>query len=285
MPYERYIKVARDYLKQAGTNGLAAQTKAKAENRKVEARQKSADVRDFITAVDLQNKDLALEMLAPFVAEGHFVMTEENLSNLPVKEILERHEYVWLIDPIDGTEPFKDLEPTWGVLLVFYHNGKAVFAGSYAPALNWSMWITETGGEVEREGVTQPIANILPARADSFVNISKRQSLEAFTQKVTVDGPYTYQPLRSAAAMTINLAAGEIALMAMPQKSSWWDGAVAFMLMEQKSWLCFFTGSPEKTYTKFSPEFFRPNYEFVDNIAITTQEVYDRLHPELVTQF
>ncbi len=63
-------------------------------------------------------------------------------------------EYVWVIDPIDGTRAFISGLPVWGTLIGLYHNGKAIagiidqpFTGERYLADEAGSWYTGPGGE------------------------------------------------------------------------------------------------------------------------------------------
>ncbi len=72
-----------------------------------------------VTAVDQAVEDGIREMIA---AEwpGHGIVGEERGATSPDSE------FVWVIDPIDGTLPFLAGIPVYGTLIALLHNGKPV---------------------------------------------------------------------------------------------------------------------------------------------------------------
>jgi myo-inositol-1(or 4)-monophosphatase len=65
-------------------------------------------------------------------------------------------EYVWVIDPIDGTRAFISGLPVWGTLVGLYHKGKAVM-GMMDQPFTGERFIAEPGNAiVQRNGKVGP---------------------------------------------------------------------------------------------------------------------------------
>lgn len=66
-------------------------------------------------------------------------------------------DYVWVIDPIDGTRAFISGLPVWGTLIGLYHKGKAVM-GMMDQPFTGERFIAEPGNAiVQRHGKVEPI--------------------------------------------------------------------------------------------------------------------------------
>lgn len=52
----------------------------------------------------------------------------------------ERSEYLWLIDPIDGTKNFVSQIPLWGSLLALMHNDEVILGVSHVPLMKELLW-------------------------------------------------------------------------------------------------------------------------------------------------
>ncbi len=63
-------------------------------------------------------------------------------------------EYVWVIDPIDGTRAFISGLPVWGTLVGLYHKGKAVM-GMMDQPFTGERFIAEPGNAVVQRNGTR----------------------------------------------------------------------------------------------------------------------------------
>lgn len=65
---------------------------------------------------------------------GHQILTEENGL------IGSKSEYLWTIDPIDGTKPYLRCVPVWGISLGLLHNEEPLAGFILFPALHDFYW-------------------------------------------------------------------------------------------------------------------------------------------------
>lgn len=90
-----------------------------------------------ITEADLQISDLCHRLLKPCLDEGHILIDEEKLHL--VKHItpdqLAELPYVWALDPIDGTRPFANQMPLFGISLGLLHYGRPLLGAVHMPML------------------------------------------------------------------------------------------------------------------------------------------------------
>ena len=61
-------------------------------------------------------------------------------------------EYLWLVDPIDGTKSFVRRYGMFSTQIALMHRGKLVLGVSCAPAMNELAWATRGGGAFNTEG-------------------------------------------------------------------------------------------------------------------------------------
>ena len=61
-------------------------------------------------------------------------------------------EYLWLIDPIDGTKSFVKRYGMFSTQIALMHNGELIVGVSCAPAMNELMWATRDGGAFDDNG-------------------------------------------------------------------------------------------------------------------------------------
>ena len=102
-------------------------------------RKKSMDVhwkkdRTIVTEADEKIEDLSDARLAE-ILPGSVVIGEESFDNKTLEKAKDTR-YVWLVDPVDGTECFADRELTqYGITITLLDRGKPVFSLFYAPEL------------------------------------------------------------------------------------------------------------------------------------------------------
>jgi len=61
-------------------------------------------------------------------------------------------EYLWLIDPIDGTKSFVKRYGMFSTQIALMHKGKLIVGVSCAPAMNELIWATRDGGAFDENG-------------------------------------------------------------------------------------------------------------------------------------
>ena len=61
-------------------------------------------------------------------------------------------EYLWLVDPIDGTKSFVKRYGMFSTQIALMHRGKLVLGVSCAPAMNELVWATRGGGAFDADG-------------------------------------------------------------------------------------------------------------------------------------
>lgn len=103
-----------------------------------------------VTAADLEIEALLTQRLREAYPD-HGILGEENGG-----ADLDR-EYLWAIDPIDGTRAFVEGLPTWSITVALLHHRQPVFGLVYLPMVN--DWTYTEGDDVIHNGrvVTQAL--------------------------------------------------------------------------------------------------------------------------------
>ena len=87
--------------------------------------------RDFVTEVDQAAEDVIIDtLLAAY--PGHAILAEESGSSRGARD----SEYVWIIDPLDGTTNFIHGLPMYAVSIALAHRGQVQQAVVYDPTRN-----------------------------------------------------------------------------------------------------------------------------------------------------
>jgi myo-inositol-1(or 4)-monophosphatase len=119
---ERY-HAGRELALQAGAlAGQYAQSLAGLEIR-------SKGVQDVVTQADLEVELLIKKGLRPFSTDGF-------LGEETGREEIAHAEGIWVVDPIDGTQPFISGMPSWCVSIAYVHGGELQFGFVYNPPLD-----------------------------------------------------------------------------------------------------------------------------------------------------
>ena len=110
-------------LKEAGETLLALYGKVGVKYSKVD----SADV---VTEADLKSNEIIIKRIKEKFPD-HKIMTEETHGD--DYEFESGSEFVWLVDPLDGTRSFATKTPLFGIGVALARNDKLKYAGIYLP--------------------------------------------------------------------------------------------------------------------------------------------------------
>lgn len=104
----------------------------------------------YVTSVDLQLSELALEMFSPLVSPT-YIVTEEHRGSLAVltsNDLLCDREYVVVVDPIDGTRNFFHNMPLYGISVGVLRNLSPCLGAVVFPALDELYYADNTSGYI-----------------------------------------------------------------------------------------------------------------------------------------
>ncbi|MCT4575577.1 MAG: hypothetical protein N4A43_04960, partial [Alphaproteobacteria bacterium] len=135
-----------EFLKKAGEISLEAQDKANAifKDQKVDS---IVQPETIVTETDLKLSALFEKYINENTDDKHVVIDEEKAPNS--KEFLDKYkntEYIWTIDPIDGTRTYYQGFPLWGTLISLFKNGEPILSACYLPAEKGLVFATENEG-------------------------------------------------------------------------------------------------------------------------------------------
>ena len=97
------------------------------------------DAANLVTDADLNIQHFLQEKLHKILPEAGFLCEEENTYDT-------KSEYIWVIDPIDGTTNFSRDIPECVISVALLHNKKPVIGIIYAPKLNLLFTAAKDGG-------------------------------------------------------------------------------------------------------------------------------------------
>jgi histidinol-phosphatase len=89
-------------------------------------------------------------------------------------------EYLWLVDPIDGTKSFVKRYGMFSTQIALMHKGELILGVSCAPAMNELVWATRGGGAFDADG--QLHISQVDAIEQASISTGNIQSLAASTR-------------------------------------------------------------------------------------------------------
>jgi myo-inositol-1(or 4)-monophosphatase len=166
-----------------------------------------------------------------YTAQGHTIIAEESGGEW------QNSEFVWAIDPIDGTRVFIDGLPSWCISMGLLRNGEAYRGVVYLPVIN-EMYYTDD------EGIPfwnrHPLQGMLRTKwdRDSFICVPS-----AAHHQFDIDF-WRVRALGSAVTHQVYVARG-VAIAALQQKLSLWDIAGANAILNKAGGVAvYLDGSP-----------------------------------------
>jgi len=214
------INLIREWVHEAGKIALA----------------RSADLNVYIkqdltpvTEIDRQIEIFLLERIERYYP-GHSVLAEEGGSR-------SGNDFMWIIDPIDGTRAFASGLPIWGISVGVFHQGNPYAGVFYMPLTGDMYWGTQEHAFYnEHNLVPRPTADLHSPLAFIAVPSSAHRHFEI-----------AFPRLRSLGSVTAHLAyvARGTATAAITRKIRIWDVAALLpSLRISQSQLVYLSGKP-----------------------------------------
>lgn len=133
---QNYIDLLLPFLKKAGKLALSRRNEITGFN-KVDG--------SIVTETDLEISNMFQETIAKNF-KGHYILDEEKA--LKEKDLVKKMscaDYVWVIDPIDGTKAYFHGSNLFALALSLYKNCEPVFGLIYLPAMGELIYNDENG--------------------------------------------------------------------------------------------------------------------------------------------
>lgn len=121
---------------------------------------------DLVTVADVESEH-ALTRMLPALLPGSLVIGEEAASaDARVLDHLARDEYVWIIDPIDGTANFVNGNATFAVMVALARRGETLMGWIHDPVAQRTLWAEKGAGAWLAEDGRAPVRVHAPAPTD-----------------------------------------------------------------------------------------------------------------------
>lgn len=200
---------------------------------------------EILTRADLLSEEIIInEIRENFPTHG--ILSEEK------GKIKSSSDYLWVIDPVDGTTNFSMHNPLWSISLAVAFKNEVILGIVYAPVLN-ELYI----GELSKGArLVSPIAPLRTGKKIKVSNIEESKVLNTFChgreEKYVRKAIkyYQYQKLHaldcrqlgSAALELAYVACGRIESIMIPGANSWDVAAGVLLVREAGGWVTDFSG-------------------------------------------
>ena len=189
---------------------------------------KSKRAWDIVTKADLLSERIIVSAILGKYPE-HGIISEER------GRINDGAEYVWIIDPIDGTLNYVRNVPMFGVMVCLVHRGEVVLSAVSLPATN-ELFFAKVGGGAYRNGrrihcsVVRDLAGTFGAGATTI----KARTARFFSRLLasTEDKPLKFSSTGSMASNACYTASGGRDWI-FSTSGSIWDFAPTYLILKE----------------------------------------------------
>lgn len=194
---------------------------------------------EIVTRADLKAEKILLrEVRLNF--PDHRIISEEK------GEIANSSDYLWVIDPLDGTTNFSMHNPLWSISLGVAYKDKLVLGLIYIPYLE-EMFLAEKGGGAFLNGKRIKVSKIEGGKAiNTFCHGRRNEHIEkalSYYSRQKLRG-FDCRQLGSAAAELAFVACGRTESITIPGANPWDVAAGALLVREAAGRVTDFSGKP-----------------------------------------
>lgn len=193
--------------------------------------------REVVTEWDLQSEKIIInEIQDNFI--GHSVLSEE------VGFLDNQSEYLWILDPIDGTTSFTEHSPLWCISLAVARKHELILSIVYIPVLD-ELFIAERGRGAALNGRKITVSNINSGKIlNTFCHARGDKDIARMLKYFNYQkkNHSNCQQLGSAAIELCYVAAGRIDSFAAFGANAWDVSGGALMVLEAGGRVTDFTG-------------------------------------------
>lgn len=172
-----FIEVLQQCVMEAGANSLRFL------NEKIEVGVKASH-RELVTHVDRHNEQIIAARIKT-IFPHHQLMGEESYR----EETFDSDDYVWIIDPIDGTTNYLHQKQCFAISVALYRGGEAICGAVYNP-LDEELYVAEKGSGAflnnQRLSLHTNDVGLSDALIASFINYNEEERKAGFDEFVTL---------------------------------------------------------------------------------------------------
>lgn len=199
----------------------------------------------LVTNVDLENEKFLFQELAKIVPDAGFIAEESGCEN-------EQFDFMWVIDPLDGTKNFIKGIPYFCICVTLTLRGTPIVAAIYNP-LTKDLYYAEKGcgswlngvqlvmqkNEVENKGI------LVVVDEHHLQQIKLQQEAQSLSNRHHISN----RNFGSAGLETAYIAAGYVDYMVF-ENAPWWDVAAGMLLIQESGGYASWHANPVDTMAK-----------------------------------
>lgn len=202
------------------------------------ARVKLKTPRDLVTAADLKSEKIIISAIKKNFP-GHRILSEESGLTEELKMTKKTKgtenpgDYLWIVDPLDGTTNFFMHNPLWSVSIALAYKRKLIIGAIYAP-LQKELFYACLGRGAYLNGKRIKINNSPLKPLHAFCNGRDNKNIKRVIKY------FSYNKLHSLDCRQLGSAALELAYVAAGRLSSFmipgawdWDAAAGVLLVRE----------------------------------------------------
>ncbi len=182
---------------------------------------------EIVTKADLKSENIIIKTLEKQFPDHQFLAEESGRSN-------NKSDYLWIIDPLDGTTNFSIKNPLWSISLALAFQEKVILGLIYIPLnnelfiaeLNQGAYLNNKKIKVSNNKTKNVIHTFCHARKEKYV----KEAIKYY-QKQKLNSLDCRQ-LGSAAVELAYVACGRIESITIPGANAWDVAAGALLVAE-----------------------------------------------------
>ena len=184
---------------------------------------------DLVTEIDKQSEAMILEFLRQHYPD-HGIMAEES------GETARDSDYLWIIDPLDGTTNYSQGLPVFAVSIALQYQGETVIGVVYAPGVN------QLFSAIKGQGAWLNGKRITVSRKTQLTDcvLATGFPYDVFTHQVNNLDYFGHFLVRTRAIRRLGAAAYDLACVACGKFDGYWemglqpwDAAAGVLLIEE----------------------------------------------------
>lgn len=182
---------------------------------------------EILTECDLKSEKIIISAIKKNFP-AHQILSEEAGNNH------KKSDYLWIIDPIDGTTNFSMHNPLFSISLGLAFKGEIIFGIVYAPYMK-EMYFAERGKGARLNGKKIKVSNIKTGKVlNAFCHSTQKKdikrAIEYYRKQKLND--FDCRQMGSAAIELAYVAAGRIESIAIPGAHPWDVAAGVLLVIE-----------------------------------------------------
>ena len=186
----------------------------------------------IVTQADLGSESIILQEIKRNFPD-HAILSEESGADGLVSE------YLWVVDPLDGTTNFSFHNPLWSISIGVVKNGEIMLGVVYAPELG-EIFVAEKGKGTTCNRKPIKVSGMLPENSiNTFCHGGTKKDIERAMQYATKqkESKIDCRQLGSAAIELAYVASGRVESLFIPGAKAWDVAAGILLVREAGGWV------------------------------------------------